>query len=581
MEGTVKIHTENILPIIKKWLYSDKEIFVRELVSNACDALTKLKVLGKLSDPRIDITLDKKNRTLTFSDTGIGMSSAEIEKYIAQIAFSGAEEFVAKYKAESGEVIGHFGLGFYSAYMVASKVTIDTLSYEEGATPAFWSCEGSTTYTLEQGTRTQRGTTITLFIDEESSEYLEEPRLRSILQRYCGFLPYPIFLGEERINPDEPLWMKQPSECTENDYRAFYRKLYPFEPEPHFWVHLNIDVPFHLKGILYFPKLHRRFDYQKNQIQLFCNRVFVSDNCQDIVPDYLLVLRGVLDSPDIPLNVSRSTLQVDPTVRSVAAHLSKKVADKLTALYRSDPKAFQDHFEEISLVLKLGIMQDEKFYDRMKECLLWKTTKGDFVSLENRTGTVFYTQDLEAPHLALYKDVEVLHASSPVDTALMSFLERKQNGLRLQRIDGAVNSTVLDETKEKNLLDAEGKTEAGRIADFFRDTLQIEVEAKSLSSEKLPALLSIDEEMRRARDYMALTGTEMNLPSKQTLIVNTNSPLIQAVYKAQDETLARQVYNLTRLSHKELPSSEMAPFIEQMTQLLEKCVGKVSLLDKT
>ena len=340
--GTLKIHTENILPIIKKWLYSDKDIFIRELVSNACDAIHKCKVLrehgeftGSDIDFRIDLTVDKTAKTLTFTDNGIGMTAEEVEKYIAQVAFSGAEEFAGKYRSqnEKDQIIGHFGLGFYSAYMVSSTVTIDTLSYRDHSEPALWSCDGSTAYTLDKGSRTDRGTSITLFIDKDNEEFLEEGKLRTILNHYCAFLPVPIYLNGSHINKKEPLWLKNSADCTDQDYLEFYRALYPLEPDPIFWIHLNVDYPFHLKGILYFPKINRQFDFGQNTIKLFCNRVFVSDNCKDLIPDYLMVLRGAIDSPDIPLNVSRSTLQMDRTVRQLSSHISRKVSDRLSSLY--------------------------------------------------------------------------------------------------------------------------------------------------------------------------------------------------------------------------------------------------------
>jgi molecular chaperone HtpG len=336
-EGTLKINTEKLLPIIKKWLYSDKEIFLRELVSNACDALSKLKILREqgeieFSDDelKIDIRLDAEAKTLTISDTGIGMTAEEVEKYIAQLAFSGAEDFLSKYEGseEKNQVIGHFGLGFYSAYMVSSKVEIDTLSYQERAEPAHWVCDGTSSYTLDKGTRAERGTTITLHIEDE--DFLEEARIASLLSRYCAFLPYPIHLEGEHINHKDPLWLKSPADCTEEEYLEFYRQLHPMEPEPIFWVHLNVDYPFHLKGILYFPHIHNRFDFQKKPVKLFCNRVFVSDNCSDLIPEYLSIMRGAIDSPDIPLNVSRSYLQMDKTVRSLSNHIAKKVADRLS-----------------------------------------------------------------------------------------------------------------------------------------------------------------------------------------------------------------------------------------------------------
>ncbi|MBS0649908.1 MAG: molecular chaperone HtpG, partial [Verrucomicrobia bacterium] len=368
-QGTLKIHTENILPIIKKWLYSDKDIFVRELVSNACDAMQKCKVLREhnqieaLDDEfRIDIVIDKEKRTLTISDTGIGMTADEVEKYIAQIAFSGAEEFLGKYKTqnEKDQIIGHFGLGFYSAYMVAEKVTIDTLSYQNNSTPVFWSCDGSSEYQIDAGARSKRGTDIILHIDKDNEEFLEEAKIRSILQQYCAFLPFPIHLNGTHLNSKQPLWIKPANECTEQEYLDFYHALYPMDPDPIFWIHLNVDYPFNLKGILYFPKITRRFDWNHSLIKLFCNRVFVSDNCKDLIPDYLMVLRGAIDSPDIPLNVSRSYLQMDRTVRQLSSHIAKKVTDRLSSLYTTDRAKFLEAWPDIEMIIKLGILQDEK-----------------------------------------------------------------------------------------------------------------------------------------------------------------------------------------------------------------------------
>src|SRR5579872_1006440 len=367
VQGNLKIHTENILPIIKKWLYSEKDIFVRELVSNACDALNKVKILRdcgeaqvKDEELRIDLHIDKKARTLKISDTGIGMSADEVEKYIAQVAFSGAEEFLGKYKTENEkeQIIGHFGLGFYSAYMVAEKVEIDTLSYREGAQPVFWSCDGSSSYAMEEGTRKERGTDITLFIDKEGDEFLEEARLRQILLRFCAFLPFPIHLNGTRINDKEPLWIKPASQCTDKEYLEFFRQLYPMEPDPIFWVHLHVDFPFNIKRILYFPQVNRRFDWNQSSIKLFCNRVFVSDNCKDLIPDYLMILRGAIDSPDIPLNVSRSYLQMDRTVRQLAQHIAKKIADRLAALHLHERDKFIQSWNDVEMIVKLGILQD-------------------------------------------------------------------------------------------------------------------------------------------------------------------------------------------------------------------------------
>lgn len=606
-QGKLKIHTENILPIIKKWLYSDKDIFVRELVSNACDALHKTKILREQKelsaideDFRIDIVLDQDKKTLTISDTGLGMSAEEVEKYIAQIAFSGAEEFLGKYQSqnEQDQIIGHFGLGFYSAYMVASKVEIDTLSYSQDATAVSWSCDGTSDYTLDEGKRTTRGTTITLFIDMESEEYLDESRLKTILQQYCSFLPFPIYLGKTRINDKEPLWNKPASECTDQNYLDFYRALYPLEPDPIFWIHLNVDYPFNLKGILYFPKIHRRFDWNQSLIKLFCNRVFVSDNCKDLIPDYLMVLRGAIDSPDIPLNVSRSYLQMDRTVRQLASHISKKTSDRLVTLYQNEREKFIHAWPDVETIVKLGAMQDDKFYERIKECLIWKNQEGTWTTLEeylerhkeSYQNKIYYTpqEKHNTSFLDLYKErgIEVLFTNSHIDTALMNFLEGKLEQAKFQRVDAALDPSILDTSREKTLLDAQGKTESVHIADFVRASLnldKVEVEAKSLASDTLPAFLMQDEELRRMREYLALSGQSLppSLGEKRTFVVNTNSKLISSIYglKNKDPELAKemmtQVYELSLLSQKELEPEALSNFASRSSRLLEKLLDGV------
>ncbi|MCB1080498.1 MAG: molecular chaperone HtpG, partial [Chlamydiia bacterium] len=523
-KGTLKIHSENILPIIKKWLYTDKNIFLRELVSNACDAMSKLKILrdeGKVSfndeELRIDIEVKKDAKTLTILDTGIGMTAKEVEKYIAQLAFSGAEEFVKKYQkeGEQEQMIGHFGLGFYSSFMVSKEVEIDTLSFTKSAKAAHWSCDGSPDYTLDAGSRTERGTTITLHIAPDSEDFLEEGHLRDILLKHCRFLPYPIYLNGKQINELEPLWIKPASECTDQNYLDFYRALYPLEPDPIFWIHLNVDYPFHLKGILYFPKLNRRLDPNQSSVHLYCNRVFVSDSCKDLIPDYLSVLRGVIDSPDIPLNVSRSNLQMDRTVRQLSSHISKKVSDKLTSQWQSDRDAFVQKWPDIEMIIKLGVLQDDKFYDRIKGCLVWKNSSHEWTTLEeylerHEDKKVFYHHDeKQTTHFfEMYKDkgVEILFSSSHLDTPLMSFLEGKIEGVKFQRLDGAVDETILDKEREKIVLDESGKTEAVHTANFFKAQLDdtVAVEAKSLTSDHVPAFILIKEEERRMRDYFAL-----------------------------------------------------------------------------
>ena len=604
-QGTLKIHTENILPIIKKWLYSEKDIFVRELVSNACDALVKIKRLkesGELpaegGELRIDITLDKEAKKLIFSDTGIGMSAEEVEKYIAQIAFSGAEEFLAKYKSQGQEegIIGHFGLGFYSAYMVAEQVEIDTLSYLPDSRAVFWSCDGSSAYEIDEGKRATRGTSIALTIEKEGEEFLDEAKIREILLRYCAFLPFPIYLNGSLINAKEPLWIKSPTQCTDQEYLEFYRQLYPFEADPLFWIHLNVDYPFHLKGILYFPKIHKRFDWTKSSIKLFCNRVFVSDNCKDLIPDYLMVLKGAIDSPDIPLNVSRSYLQMDRTVRQLAQHISKKVADRLTTLYQTEKEKFFLVWPDIEVLIKLGILQDEKFYERTKEFLVWKNLEGAWTTLEEyeeRHGEkykhkVFYTSDpkLNAPFLALYreKEIEVLVANPHIDNALMSHLEAKHSPTQFQRVDGGIEEAILDKEREKTLLDAQGRTEAAKIADFFRSALALDhlkIEAKSLASENVPAFLVLDERYRRMRDYLALSEQSLADSPLQarTLVINTNSPIISSLYtlKEHNPALAKEVahhlYELSLLSSKELDPSALAELIDRSHRILKGLIS--------
>ncbi len=605
--GTLKIHSENLLPIIKKWLYSDRDIFVRELVSNACDAIQKVKVLREregyeCSDEefRIEIKIDKENKTLKFLDTGIGMDQSEVEKYISQLAFSGAEDFIKKYesKDEGDQIIGHFGLGFYSAFMVSEKVDIQTKSYKEEAESVFWTSDGSTEYQMDQGNRKTRGTEITLNIDSENEEFLDAARIREILKRYSLYLPVPIFLNEERINEVEPLWLKAPSDCSDEDYLKFYRHLNPMEPDPLFWVHLNVDYPFHLKGILYFPKIKKNFEIKKNSISLFCNRVFVTDQCQELIPEYLTMLQGCIDSPDIPLNVSRSSLQMDRTVRQLASHISKKVSDRLCSLYQSDKAKFIKCWEDIELIVKLGIVQDDKFYERVKPCLIWKNLQDEWTTVEEYKerntelkDKVFYLSSDQSnssfTQMYLDKGIEVLSSDCPVDSHVMNYLEGKLAPLKFVRTDGELNEALLDPSKENTVLDADGKTVAGKLAAFVSDALSkehVEVEAKSLASSALPAFLVIEEGERRMREYMKLSQMDLGMmgPSKHKLVINTNHPLVSSLERihAKDQELAKkvveQIYDLARLNQRELDVKELASFTTRMTELLENLAHKVS-----
>lgn len=596
----LKIHSENILPILKKWLYSDHDIFVRELVSNSCDAIQKIKILQEQKelpetqiDFRIDIAIDKEKKTLTFSDNGIGMMAEEVEKYIAQLAFSGAEEFVQKYKSkEEGEqMIGHFGLGFYSSFMVSSKVEIDTLSHKEGSESALWSCDGGASYTMKKGERTTPGTTITLFVSDDSAEYLEEGRIGEILNKYCSYLPFPIYLGETRINDKDPLWMKQPSECKDEDYLNFYRELYPMDPDPIFWIHLNVDYPFHLKGILYFPKLSQRFDPNSSNIKLYSNRVFVSDNCKEIFPDYLTVLKGAIDGPDIPLNVSRSHLQMDRTVRQLSQHISKKVSDRLSNLYLSDREQFLKFWPDIEVIIKLGVLNDDKFYERCKPFLVWKNLDGEWLTAEEYLEKhkdayqekIFYamSSDASSSIIKLYKqkEIEVLMSSHPIDSAVMSRLEQKMTPAKFQRVDGGAEDILVDKEREKTILDADGRSEAVTIANNIKELLkleEVEVEAKSLAADDVPGIVIFDESMRRMRDYMALS--DQNIPDsmlgKPKFVVNTNNVLISKIMnlKAKNPKLSaeltRHIYDLSLLSQKELKAEQLNDFIARSTEVL-------------
>lgn len=602
-KGKLKIHSENILPILKKSLYSDKDIFLRELVSNACDAMSKLKLLRdqnevsfKDEELRIDITVDKEASTITIQDTGLGMTQDEVKNYIAQLAFSGAEEFMKKYEKgnEDDQIIGHFGLGFYSSFMIAKQVDLETLSYKSDAEAVFWSSDGSYDYTIKKSSKQERGTRITLHIDEDSKEFLEPHKVREILNKYCAFLPYPIYLADEHINRHDPLWMKPANECSDNDYLEFYRQLYPMEPDPIFWVHLNVDYPFHLKGILYFPKMTKHFDFSKSHIKLFCNRVFVSENCKDLIPDHLMVLRGAIDSPDIPLNVSRSYLQMDKTVRQLGKHISKKVADRLANWHATEKEQFCKAWHDIQLIIKLSALHDDKFYERAKEFLVWETLEGEWLTTEEyaeknkeKTGDkVYYVTDKDhaLDFIDMYKEkgIDIVLANSTLDTHFINHLEQKNSAIKFQRVDGAIDDVMLDKEKEKSLLDADGKSQAAKMSEKMKKLLgfeNLDVEAKSLSSDSLPSFIMLDEHTRRMRDYMRLSqGADAPLHNfdKHTYVINTNSKLIESILALEEtdhdlaKSMAKQVYELALLSQKELKPESLSTFIQRSNEVLEK-----------
>lgn len=608
-KGKLKIHSENILPILKKSLYSDKDIFLRELVSNACDAMSKLKILRdqneavfKDEELRIDIKLDKEAKTITISDTGLGMTEEEVKNYIAQLAFSGAEEFLKKYEThkEEDQIIGHFGLGFYSSFMVAKQVELDTLSYQEGSSAVYWESDGSYDYTIKKGKRETRGTEIILHIDDDSHEFLDMAKLKEILNKYCAFLPYPIYLGDDHINKNEPLWMKGISQCEDKDYIDFYQKLYPFEPDPIFWIHLNVDYPFHLKGILFFPKIGKHFDFSKSHIKLFCNRVFVSDNCKDLIPDHMMILKGAIDSPDIPLNVSRSYLQMDKTVRQLASHISKKVADRLVSWHESEPEKFKAAWHDMQLIIKLSCLHDEKFYERVKEAILWTTLSGESITVEQyleknkaKVGEKIYyitEKDHSAHFLDIFKkqEIDVLVAESTLDTPMINYLEGKLSGAKFQRVDGAIDDVILDKEREKGLLDSEGRSESVKMAETIQKLLGMEnlqVEAKSLTSDAVPGFIVLDEHTRRMRDYMRLHQGEFPASNfeKHTFVINTNNKLIQSILSIAGkdaslaESLAKHVYELSLLSQREMKPEALKDFISRSSDVLEK----LALLSKS
>ncbi len=613
-KGNISIHTENIFPIIKKWLYSDHEIFLRELVSNAVDAIQKLKMVshsgeysGDLGDPEIVITLDKEAKTLSVSDTGIGMTADEVKKYINQVAFSSAEEFVEKYKANTDQqIIGHFGLGFYSSFMVASRVEIDTLSYQVGAQAVHWSCDGTTEFELTDSARSTRGTTVTLHLMDEEQEYLEPYRVRSLITKYCDFMPFPIKLavkeppkaeeakeGEppteskapEQINRQKAPWKESPNSLSKEDYLEFYRYLYPFQEEPLLWVHLNTDYPFVVNGILYFPKLKPDVDVTKGQIKLFCNQVFVSDNCEEVIPKFLLPLRGVIDSVDIPLNVSRSFLQNDRTVRRIADYIAKKVGDRLKELYRDDRDQYVRSWQDLGTFVKFGSMNDDKFKKQVEDILIYRTTwagstesgespkvevqstEGDvwqdvsssssptssssstsptYTTLKeylerNKTrheNRVFYCNDevTQATYVELHKQqgLEVLFMDSFIDTHFISFLEREYPEVKFSRVDADLDDTLIDKEKDSEIVDpATNKTRSETIKELFEKSLNkpkvtIRTEALKASDDAPPAVVLLPENLRRMREMMALMQQQsVEFPEEHTLLVNTAHPLIQ------------------------------------------------------
>ncbi len=626
-QGTISIHTENIFPIIKKFLYSDNEIFLRELVSNAVDATQKIKRLsslnqynGELGKLQVEVKLDEAAKTITISDNGLGMTAEEIKKYINQIAFSGATEFMEKFKEakDAAEIIGRFGLGFYSAFMVADQVEIQTLSYQDGAEPARWICDGSTQFEITDGNRTERGTDVILHINTESEEFLDENRLQQILDKYAKFLPVPIKFGTKTerepdgedeegkpkfkevavdniINNTTPIWTKSPSELKDEDYLDFYRELYPFSEEPLFWIHLNVDYPFNLTGVLYFPKLKQDFELQRNKIKLYSRQVFITDEVKDIVPEFLMLLHGVIDSPDIPLNVSRSFLQADSNVKKINSYITKKVADKLGDLFKNDRKGYEEKWNDIGLFVKYGALSEPKFNEKAKDFVLLKNTKNELFTLEeykekvaplqtDKDGNIVYLYTIDPAKQDAYiqsagkRDYDVLVMDSPIDNHYISHLEQQLEKTSLKRVDADVVDKLIQKDDQYEV--ALSEEQSKQVKEIFEKAINkpaMEVSVESLNPEELPVTVTMDEFMRRMKDMARMGGGGgMNfygsLPDRYKVAINGNHKLITKILAENNAEaqgrLARQAFDLALLAQGMLTGSDLTEFVNRSVSLI-------------
>ncbi len=616
--GNISIHTENIMPIIKKWLYSDKDIFIRELISNGCDAINKLERLATFGEAAVEeskyevtVSLNKDEKTIKFIDNGIGMTSDEVKKYINQVAFSGAEEFLSKYKDKIDEgkgIIGHFGLGFYSSFMVSEKVEIDTLSYKDGEEAVKWICEGGTEYEIESSERTSRGTTVTLYISEDSNEFLDYYKLRQIIKKHCNFFPVEIYLIDENekkddkdsekdiekapLNDTKPLWMKAPKDCTDEEYKEFYRKVFNEYNDPLFWIHMNVDYPFNLKGILYFPKLKHEFEATEGEVKLYNKQVFVADNIKEVIPEFLLLLKGVIDCEDIPLNVSRSFLQKDNNVSKVSRHIVNKVADKLTSLFKNHRDEYNDFWKDINIFIKYGCLRDEKFYEKVKDILIFKTTNGGHLTLkqylennkENHDKKVIYVNDekQQSQYIKMLKDnnLEAVILNTTLDSHFITLMESKEEGVQFSRIDSdlteILKADVIDESPEENKA----------IEDIFKSSInkeQLKISIEPIKTEEVPAMITLSEQSRRMAEMSVMFGGgDMSMfPKEETLVVNSSNPLIKKLfYLSKDENkkdlvndICNHVYDLAMISHGQLGADEMSDFIKRSNDLLGRLIN--------
>lgn len=625
--GNMTINTDNIFPIIKKWLYSDKDIFLRELVSNSCDAISKHQKLVNMGDAEkpengysIHVNANAKEKTITVSDNGIGMTADELKKYINQIAFSGAVDFIEKYKekTDASQIIGHFGLGFYSSFMVADNVSVDSLSYIEGAEAAKWTGDGNTTYTIEPSDRNEVGTTVTLNITEDSDEFLNGDRIKEILNKYCSFMPYPIYFSltsqdEEKvdkkeeskdadfdeadkepvpINDTQPLWLKNPKDCTDDEYKSFYRKVFADFSDPLFWIHLNMDYPFNMKGILYFPRIRQRFGLNEGKIKLYYNQVFVADNIKEVIPEFLMLLNGVMDCPDLPLNVSRSFLQNDGYVAKISNHITKKVGDKLVSLFETEREEFGKYWDDINPFVKFGCIREPKFYDRVKDIILYRTANEQYVTLNEymekakgkHENQIYYATDerQQARYINMYKEngTDIIMLDSLIDSNFISFLEMKDNNIKFLRVDSEISDVLKDKNAEA---DMPSTSEIEKFENLFKDTLgkkELKLKFEALKQDNVPSMLSVNEFSRRMQDMSRMYGEQVfaaGYPIEETLVLNVGNNIvkwlinanIEAANKEQVELACRHLYDLAAIAQRPLDAADMSEFLERSTKLME------------
>ena len=646
-KGSLSINSENIFPIIKKWLYSDHDIFYRELVSNGCDAITKLKKLSLMSEVeldedekfKLDVIVDSNEKTIKVIDNGIGMTADEVKEYINQIAFSGAEAFLEKYKDKTNEdqIIGHFGLGFYSAFMVADKVTIDTLSWQKGATAVHWESEGGTEFEMSDSDKTTRGTEITLYLNEDSYEFCNEYRAREVLTKYCSFMPVEIYLtnaaaakeeeveevvddsakvvdeetpvpeekkGPTPINETVPLWAKHPNECTDEEYREFYTKVFHDYKEPLFWIHLNMDYPFNLKGILYFPKINTEYDSIEGTIKLYNNQVFIADNIKEVIPEFLMLLKGTIDCPDLPLNVSRSALQNDGFVKKISDYITKKVADKLSGMYKTDRENYEKYWEDISPFIKFGCLKDTKFEEKMRDYIIFKNLDGKYISLneynkdfeasKDNKKIIYYVTDeqQQSQYINMFKDanLDAVILKHNIDQPFITSLEQRDDTIKFQRIDSDVTDSFKEDVNEAD--EEEMKKEAEALTELFRKVLneeKLDVKVEKLKNENVSSMVTLSEESRRMQDMMKMYNMGGMDPSMfgtpETLILNSNNKLVQYVFKNKDSDdvniVCEQLFDLAMISHKPLQPEKMTKFIERSNKILTMMVDADKLKAET